>query len=167
MRCLPALSLIFWFPAASCVLLYPCCWPRRTFFPSSCHPSSTTAFTWAFLVLLHWRFLIPCFPQAARTHQLLEQASVSVCEWDHYKFVLWLCSPHQPALSVYDGRNASHEILGVWNTQIFHAIISARSSSPPGTYRPEHFPEKLKSSVEKECGKSDLSSTSGSAAGWW
>lgn len=52
--------------------------------------------------------------------------------------------------------DARHETLGVWNLQISHAIISARSSSLAGTHRPEHFPEKLKSSVEKECEKSEI-----------
>lgn len=60
--------------------------------------------------------------------------------------------------------HARHEIAGVWNMQISHEIISARSSSLPETYMPEYFPEKFKSSVEKEYGNAEiLSSTSGSA----
>lgn len=52
--------------------------------------------------------------------------------------------------------DARHEILTVWNMQISHAVSLARSSSLPGTYRPEYFPEKIKSSVEKECRKSEI-----------
>lgn len=76
MRCLPATVWYSGFPAASFMLLYPCCWPRSAFFPSSCHPSSsTTAFTWAYLVLLHWSIGSPVF------HRLPGSPGTDQCVW--------------------------------------------------------------------------------------
>lgn len=172
MRCLPADSLIFLVPSSFlCVivsLLLPrphCPLPPATRPPQL--PCSLKHIWYCWTEAFQSRF-----PQASRTPGTTPGTGQCVCSvsdptpdaWDH----LQVCAlPVQP-LSISMMPHARHEISGVWNMQIFHEIISARSSSLPGSYMPEYFPEKFKSSVEKEYGNAEiLSSTSGSATEWY
>lgn len=160
MRCLPAHSLIFWIPSSFLCAVVSLLLPLS---PSSCHPPSSAAtFTWACLVLLPWTILTPCFPQAPRTPGTTPGAVVClVCGWSPTWFMelptslcfacAALINQPCPCMMMPDMKS-----LECGTCRFSHAIISARSSSLPGTYRPENFPEKLMSSVEQECGKAEI-----------
>lgn len=163
-RCLPAHSLIFWVPAAPCVLLYPCCCHvARCPLPPATHPPwlpRPFEHSWYCCILKHFDPLFSTGCQDSWNNSWSScvsglQVIPHLMHGTTYKFgfaCAALITQPYPCMML----DARHEIPAVWNMQISHEIFSARSSSLPGTYRPEYFPEKLRSSVEKECGKAEI-----------